>query len=643
MFTVFVVPSQDITPSHSLPPSSPAWPHHQHPHNAKSQSQQPQQPQQHLEPGKPSRDQELEHIKSQLSTLPSRRRDYSLMATLQSSVFFGGFGSLVRQIEAMDRQLAAEALLRSSPSSSSSSSSSSSVKPKNTVADEQQGQGQVVVVAAAPTRATTDHPAPPTASESAVDAVVKLQRDSGDSIIYDGKHGTNNGGESMKRYRITLEELSDDHSNSSSSPIALRHHDRDGNDDGHQHTDAATTEDRATVVMTTTATMPPSLVSWLLHATGQAQQGQQPDQSSSVTPAITPPPLPHSPNTATKDAGVQQRVAKSSDKDMADLVAALSADISSGTLVPAPPMPVLIASAPSSDSAGVDKTSSSSSSSFSTPSPKTIDAKAKESSDESAVLVNKVKEIRPSWEQKRTAETTDKLEHAPPRQWPPRRRTSNQTFTQTTITRPDGTVESKTVTMDRETGVAETRFRVQHPDGSVQESTWPERTISSTPPSTFAPQQQQQQQSDASIKTEHESHRSAFRERMSQRRQERCERRRERQERRQELRDAESKQREATAVAYGFVYNDPDAETISGRTTADPHSARTETRPHHGQSYHTAWHQRREERQREREQMSRREEDELQGERESRVKTWPPKAYLRRMEQEQGREPRHNV
>ncbi|KAG9068204.1 hypothetical protein KI688_011799 [Linnemannia hyalina] len=89
----------------------------------------------------------------------------------------------------------------------------------------------------------------------------------------------------------------------------------------------------------------------------------------------------------------------------------------------------------------------------------------------SSVLVNKVMEVRPSWDNNNN---TSQDSPSRTREWPPHRRQDqrrpSESFTQTTITRPDGTVESKTVTFNRQSGVTETHTRIQRPDGSFLES-----------------------------------------------------------------------------------------------------------------------------------------------------------------------------
>ncbi|KAF9179849.1 hypothetical protein BGZ50_006660 [Haplosporangium sp. Z 11] len=273
------------------------------------------------------------------------------------------------------------------------------------------------------------------------------------------------------------------------------------------------------------------------------------------------------------------------------------------------------------------------------------------------------------------------------RQWPPKRsppseqqqqqqQQQRQSYTRTTITRPDGTVESKTVSLNHETGQTETHIRIQRPDGSFHESI-----------ATKLSKEQHQQQSSK------QQHRSTLRERLAQRRQERQERRQERQERRlqernrtaqydsetekkprpdsdsegearkkrlerrQELRDAEARQREATAIAYGVHPHSPSQDRDASRSNntnrnenenenanEDPYRVRSEfhqwhsRRLRHGSDGHATNPNTNS--------QALREEDKEEEWTTTRPNgSWPPRAYLRRqqLEKEQGHEPRHNV
>jgi len=214
--------------------------------------------------------------------------------------------------------------------------------------------------------------------------------------------------------------------------------------------------------------------------------------------------------------------------------------------------------------------------------------------------------------------------------------------------------------LNRATGVTETHTRIQHPDGSVQESTQRKGHSAISRPALKG------QEADVTqLNSEIPSQLPCVRERWAQRRQERMERREElreerqraTQERRQELREAEAKQREATAAAYGFVNSsttgdsDSDAGKKSAPTTdgeMDPYHNRTPSHPSHENLYRGVWHQRREarrqERERERQEQRYNEEEQAlneQSHESTANRTWPPRGYLRRMEREQ--EPRHNV
>ncbi|KAG0209323.1 hypothetical protein BGX33_005688 [Mortierella sp. NVP41] len=159
-------------------------------------------------------------------------------------------------------------------------------------------------------------------------------------------------------------------------------------------------------------------------------------------------------------------------------------------------------------------------------------------------------------------------------------------------------------------------------------------------------------------------HRPSFRERWAQRRQEhrefleelraerdanlqkdrqyreRCERERERgrQERRQELRDAEARQREATAAAYGFgpSSSSSSAASSSSSSSSSPSNWSRFDRDH-TQNHGHGRHKRHEE--------DREISDDSDEGRGQRSRSWPPKGYLKRQEREreQQEEPRHNV
>ncbi|KAF8935649.1 hypothetical protein BGZ47_009812 [Haplosporangium gracile] len=318
----------------------------------------------------------------------------------------------------------------------------------------------------------------------------------------------------------------------------------------------------------------------------------------------------------------------------------------------------------------------------------------------SSVLVNKVMEVRPSWDTVNNNITNNTSQDASRiREWPPRRHQHER--------RP-----SETVTFNRESGVTETHTRIQRPDGSFLESS----THRISPSSREVQVQVQEQQGQQVPQTRHEAgnpyrnrlnraaaaaaqqqqhqqghhddqvvastiaaaaastppapspssapsqHRPSFRERWAQRRQEhrefledlRAERERERsqgshdqeqgrqderrRERRQELRDAEARQREATAAAYGFV---PSASSSSS-SASESASTTSSNLPHFDREREDHHHHR--------DRLSRRgrkvgdEEVEDEG-RQYRSRSWPPKGYFKRQEREQQeqQQPRHNV
>ncbi|KAF9915335.1 hypothetical protein BX616_006379 [Lobosporangium transversale] len=282
------------------------------------------------------------------------------------------------------------------------------------------------------------------------------------------------------------------------------------------------------------------------------------------------------------------------------------------------------------------------------------------------------------------------------KKWPQRHRPLRQgeSFTQTTVTRPDGTVESRMVSYDRETDIVETRTRVQYSDGSIQESVIREgsqklSSDSSSPARVLFTKHQQKGQEERSEEQTADASQGgrrqqpveihpfrqqpdeavtsrSFRERMAQRHQERAERRaerhRERQERRQELRDVEARQREAIAAAYGFNtnanngngndhHNVGDDNVDSASTTEDSHRAHLHFHRLHDPQYRSTWHQRHEDHERERSRLRRQQGEEeatsTNKEYQNIRQSWPPRGYLRRLgkEQENGQEhgSRHNI
>lgn len=224
------------------------------------------------------------------------------------------------------------------------------------------------------------------------------------------------------------------------------------------------------------------------------------------------------------------------------------------------------------------------------------------------------------------------------------------------------------MTLNRETGITETHIRIQHPDGSVQESVQREgysviSHLLASPSSLVSKEQSPmpvgETESIAPLSSVRERWAQRRQERMEQREESREERRRTRQERRRELREAEAMQREATAAAYGLVVHSSIAEVTDTATSdnntgknqvpeamttnmkSDQYHAHVLVHPHHEESSRIAWRQRREERRQERERQMGQEESEEQDHESPMARTWPPRGYLRRVEREQ--EPRRNV
>ncbi|KAF8926132.1 hypothetical protein BGZ58_000150 [Dissophora ornata] len=652
MFNIFAVPPPD-NPSRSSSSSCPR--RHRHSANfndAKRQQEQSKQSKQ--------QQQELKQTTAQ----SSRLRNYSVLQTLQNSLFFGGLRSLSREIEAMDRQLAVDALARSS------------MKAKSLEQQQQQQQLEDSVATMASSTPTVFH----------LDAYTPV-----------------------KRYKITVEEVPDH---------VLTYEAVDGN----------TFKDSAVVATTTAVASPLSVLNWLLYATTGTKdddamgrhivQGHMDSDSRLV--------FQNSLQESSDSSADKGGLAAPPPPPMAASQSRVDTENSSSVVTPV----AVGATATATAATAATMVAATASKNKRNKYPEAAPVKV----NEAPMLVNKVKgeemhsnqdteseDMRPWWQRRRSredhhvreqkhssssagaataaaaaAETTEGRGERVQRSWPPRRRSPSQTFTKTTITRPDGTVESKSVTLDRTTGVAETHTRVRHPDGSVQESVIRESKAALSHPVLVhappPPPPQQQQQPEPTDKAEHESLRSKFRERVVQRRQERTERReeraerhKERHERRKELRDAEVEQREATAAAYGFVHAAGPDDTYAAAAAAaanreggndardnnkarqepaaaaarvvkmqdeDPHRARIDFHRYHDQNYRNAWNQRREGRQRGNGRVRQREgqgeeEEEEEGEQRTKMRSWPPKGYLRRLEQEQEQEQdwelRHNV
>ncbi|KAK3815128.1 MAG: hypothetical protein J3Q66DRAFT_343879 [Benniella sp.] len=530
---------------------------------------------------------------------------YTLLDTLQSSIFFGGFGSLSRELEAMDKQMAMEALARSSKSNSFL-----------TVHSEKQ---------------------------AAITGSTKWP---------------------LRRYKITVQELPD------------------GIHDHAIHDNNALDRTEP-LVASVTAVMPSSVMDWLLSVT---RHGEAIMESQAAVQLIEDVAKQGNHNMAdspatTMDSTMVKVSSIHADPTITSASLQTRTDTDDNIAAAAATATVAMAAIPTFPRDTSDH-SASSKSNHTEGLP----------GNETSTVTNKVKETQPTWnahgsprqqedgdtrtwwqrrrdarlqrdsnsrEEKNNTEQEHEGSH---RTWPPRRRSMGpgETFTQTTITRPDGTIESKSTTLNRATGVTETHTRIQHPDGSVQESTQREGHSAISRPTLKG------QEADVTLSSsDTPSQLPGIRERWAQRRQVRMERREElreerqrtKQERRQELREAEAKQRETTAAAYGFVHSSTtgDSDNDAGEKFApttdgemDPYQNRTSSHPSHENLYRSAWHQRREarrqERERERREQRYNEEEQTldeQSHESTASRTWPPRGYLRRMEREQ--EPRHNV
>ncbi|KAF9348666.1 hypothetical protein BGX26_012943, partial [Mortierella sp. AD094] len=191
MFTIFVVPTQDISPSPC-------------PHKfAKTDGNDAEKHLQGLQQQTRSR---------QPASVP-RPSTHSLIDTLQNSIFFGGLGSLSREVEAMEKQLAAEALVKASMKAK---------LQENPLSLSSIPSGD----AASTLTVTTTTSAREQGLWSRISNVFQL-----DSSAVP-----------LKRYKVTVEELLDSVEQSPET-------------------------DRKAVVTTTTAAMPPGLMDWLIQVT----------------------------------------------------------------------------------------------------------------------------------------------------------------------------------------------------------------------------------------------------------------------------------------------------------------------------------------------------------------------------------------
>ncbi|KAF9431154.1 hypothetical protein BGZ76_000526 [Entomortierella beljakovae] len=585
------------------------------------------------------------HAKAQDKNVPLKNPyTQTFINTLHDSVLFGGLGSLGREVGAMERQLASEARFKASSLKS---------LPLN---DDTNTATMVFTSPTSPSPVSHTNPLGHTFWSKISNA---FQFDP--------------AAVPLSRYKITVEELPDSFSsNLDQSPNNQI--------------------DRDLVTTTTVAVMPSPIMDWFLKMAGehplstvviqqQQQQQQQPliNQGGDAKVVELLEPL-HQPAQDKKDitSNTSPVITHTSSKAFSsNTEGQLERDLETAVAMSTE---AIVAS---SHATKVDSSQPKMEQENSTVavSPVAVSPVAV-----SPTVVNKVTHVPEIIKEKGTTQVPVENNQ---RNWPPRRRDSlkrNESFSQTTITRPDGTVESKIVTIDQDSGMSETTTRIQRPDGSIQE-TIQRRSNHGKPTWTTihqrkVEQQQQQQQQQATVdeqrETEHESYGQSFRERLAQKRQEREEHRKEKQERRQELREAEARQRELTAAAYGFILPDEsrqssyqtsetpsrgywferksrkygrDEQNEGEEEEQDPHKRRHEFHRFHNPDYRSRWHQRRMEREKMQEQERlRRSEDNQDDNNESsssypKVKTWPPQGYRRRMEKEHGQdhEPRHNV
>ncbi|KAF9922964.1 hypothetical protein BGZ65_009227 [Modicella reniformis] len=430
-----------------------------------------------------------------------QRSTYSpLIRTLQNSIFFGGFGSLTREIEAMENQIAAEALARSSTKTD-------------------------ILLPNLPEKQMTVGPARSYGS----DAIASMP---------------------LKRYKITVEELS-----------GVVHDGVVSNDNNIKGNNEALAERVEPLVVSTTAVMPSNVMNWLLSVT---QRGRE----SIVDTQATSQPV--------------EDVRKPTSDNKASL----------------------LATATVSDASRKAKEEISSNQRGST----TInhDFAVATAAATAAMLGS------PQGKNGNNVEIRQENE-------------THVVINKTTITRPDGTVETKSMILNRETGMTETHTHIRHANGSVQESVRCESKPILSPlvplPSGTRPAEQERDSIPKGETDYDNPSLLSIRERWAQRRQERVERREElreerqraRQDRRQELREAEAKQREATAAAYGFVYPSTAAATNvqdipsskighndnERKQVPEANNDAVRGRHYHEGPYRSAWHQRREERRQE--------------------------------------------
>ncbi|KAF9133746.1 hypothetical protein BG015_003515 [Linnemannia schmuckeri] len=514
----------------------------------------------------------------------------------------------------------------------------------------------------------------------------------------------------MKRYRITIEELPGEVS-VDGSPLASTSTSASAT----STVEALESGGRVKKVATTTAMMPMGVVEWLLNVsydkpygfrTPAVEEKKGGDESNEVTAVVVP-----------VVAAVEEVVVPQvplPDYDLSSSSSIPVAVIAAGTVTPptvespgAGPEPVAtkiespptVVATPSNavTTAVVDHLAVASAALVPAP-PKSSEAAP------SSVLVNKVMEVRPSWDTTNNNTNNTSQDASRTKEWPPRHyqheRRPSESFTRTTITRPDGTIESKTVTFNRQSGVTETHTRIQRPDGSFLESSTHRINPSSREiqvqaqeqqgqqvPQTrheggnpyrnhlnraaAAAQQQQQHQQEkhdaqvvaSTIATAAAStppapspssassqHRPSFRERWAQRRQEhrefleelRAERERER--RSQGSHDQERGRQDERRRERRQELRDAEARQREATAAAYGFvpSASSSNSPHFEREREDNHHHR--DRLRRRDRKVEDEEVEDEG-RQVRSRSWPPKGYLKRQEREQQeqQQPCHNV
>ncbi|KAF9131061.1 hypothetical protein BGW39_002322 [Mortierella sp. 14UC] len=306
----------------------------------------------------------------------------------------------------------------------------------------------------------------------------------------------------MKRYRITIEELPGEASPADATTATSSAGRLEDITSGAGQGEGEEEETAVKKVATTTAMMPTGVVDWLLNVSYDKPYGfrlpaaeetekkkewdsrnESGDESTEAIAEVAVSAV------ATGDVGIEDVVPQvplpEQEASSSTVIAVLavpsqqapptpeSAPVAIAATEPAVATKIEALSVPVAAVATVVAASNTKANADAPVNAKPTEAALSSTSPSSSVLVNKVMEVRPSWDrQDQTAATSINNAHqdsSRTRQWPPRRRHS-ESFTQTTITHPDGTTESKTVTFNRHTGVTETHTRIQRPDGSFIES-----------------------------------------------------------------------------------------------------------------------------------------------------------------------------